>query len=136
LLLTFLKSSYDEAGTSARYGPTFLPCYGYDASQLPSSNFFAAAGNGVWDNGAACGRQYWVKCAGGTCVGQVIQVKIVGYVVTSVSQQSHEGSTMVLSHSAFRAIANSTADSVRKEFQRYVILSPYLKILDFAVPLN
>ncbi|GKA83890.1 zf-CCHC domain-containing protein [Tanacetum coccineum] len=92
LLLTFLKSSYDEAGTSARYGPTFLPCYGYDASQLPSSNFFTAAGNGVWDNGAACMRK--------AVLGKMCRWDLCW------------------SDTAFRAITNSTADDVRIEFQR------------------
>nr|GEY93211.1 RNA-directed DNA polymerase, eukaryota, reverse transcriptase zinc-binding domain protein [Tanacetum cinerariifolium] len=30
-------------------------CYGYDSSQFPSKNLFAAAGDRIWDNGAACG---------------------------------------------------------------------------------
>ncbi|MBA0777419.1 hypothetical protein Gotri_005439, partial [Gossypium trilobum] len=57
-------------------------CFGEDQTQFPSSNLFAAAGDGIWDNGASCGRQYLVRCISasqpGTCVpDQTIQVKIV-----------------------------------------------------------
>ncbi|GKC98916.1 EG45-like domain containing protein [Tanacetum coccineum] len=118
-------SSYREAGTgtSAHYGPPYLPtaCHGNDAGQLPSNGLFAAAGNELWENGAACGRQYTVKCVGGSCKsGEVIQVKIVDYAMTLVSRQSHEGSTMVLSDTAFTTIiANSTPpDFIHIQFQR------------------
>nr|GFB61894.1 hypothetical protein [Tanacetum cinerariifolium] len=73
-----------EVGTASMYNPPYTPtaCYGNDASQFPSSNLFAAAGEGIWDNGAACGRQYLVKCISAviprTCIlGQTIQVRIV-----------------------------------------------------------
>ncbi|PWA51370.1 rlpA-like double-psi beta-barrel domain-containing protein [Artemisia annua] len=127
LFTIFLHPSHAEVGTSAQYSPPFLPtaCYGYDSGQFPSSNLFAAAGDGIWDNGAACGRQYLVKCISatepGTCVvGQVIQVRIVDFALTSVSPPSLEGTTMVLSDTAFGTIANSTAKSINIEFQQYV----------------
>lgn len=74
-------------------------CYGNDASQFPSSNLFAAAGEGIWDNGAACGRQYLVKCISAviprTCIlGQTIQVRIVDRAQTSVSRSTRAGTTI------------------------------------------
>lgn len=107
---------------------TATACYGNDPSQFPSSNLFAAVGDGIWDNGAACGRQYLVKCISaaepGTCVpDQVIQVRIVDFAATAVSPPSYDGTTMVLSDTAFGTIANSTALSVNIEFQRYTSLS-------------
>ncbi|KAI3498524.1 hypothetical protein L1887_34299 [Cichorium endivia] len=89
-------------------------CYGYDPGQFPSSNMFAAAGDGIWDNGAACGRQYLVRCISvaepGTCVPeQVIQVRIIDYALQTASTPSYDGTTMVLSDTAFGTIANSTA---------------------------
>ncbi|KAM0026275.1 putative rlpA-like protein, double-psi beta-barrel [Helianthus debilis subsp. tardiflorus] len=124
-LLLLFRPSHGEVGTSAQYGPPFLPttCYGYDPGQFPSSNLFAAVGDGIWDNGAACGRQYLVKCISaaepGTCVpDQVIQVRIVDFAPTAVSPPSYAGTTMVLSDTAFGTIANSTALSINIEFQQ------------------
>ncbi|WMV42697.1 hypothetical protein MTR67_036082 [Solanum verrucosum] len=37
-------------------------CFGSDSTQFPSSNFFAAASEGIWDDGATCGRQYLISC--------------------------------------------------------------------------
>lgn len=99
-------------------------CYGSDPSQFPSSNLFAAAGDGIWDNGASCGRQYLVRCISaskpGTCVqGQTIQIRIIDYVGTAPSLPSLNGTTMVLSKTAFQTIANaSVVDFINVEFQQ------------------
>lgn len=144
-LLLGLHRSAADVGTAAYYTPpylrkspdnppsTFLPsprrriysspptataCYGGDASQFPSDNFFAAAGDGIWDNSAACGRLYSVKCLSSTvpraCAdGQPsILVKIVDYASAIVSPPSRGGATMVLSYAAFRAITNSSAGEI------------------------
>ncbi|KAK6945046.1 hypothetical protein RJ641_026148 [Dillenia turbinata] len=112
--------SHGDVGTATQYDPPYLPteCYGNDGSQFPPNNFFAAAGDGIWDNGAACGRQYLVRCISAAtrdaCVQDTtIQVKIVDYDSTAI------GSTMILSGSAFSAITTSSADpSVNIEFQQ------------------
>ncbi|KAK1408010.1 hypothetical protein QVD17_39640 [Tagetes erecta] len=113
-----------EVGTASLYSPPYTPsaCYGNDASQFPSSNLFAAAGEGIWDNGAACGRQYLVKCISAaiprTCIpGQTIEVRIVDRAQTSVSRPSRSGTTMVLSDTAFSTIANQLS-SINIEFQK------------------
>ncbi|PWA60388.1 Barwin-like endoglucanase [Artemisia annua] len=113
-----------EVGTASMYNPPYTPtaCYGNDASQFPSSNLFAAAGEGIWDNGAACGRQYLVKCISAviprTCIlGQTIQVRIVDRAQTSVSRSTRAGTTMVLSDTAFASIASEIA-SINIEFQQ------------------
>lgn len=98
-------------------------CYGNDATQFPSNNLFAAAGEGIWDNGAACGRQYLVRCISAvvprTCIpGQVIQVRIVDRAQTSASRPSTAGTTMVLSTTGFETIANPKATSINIEFQQ------------------
>ncbi|KAJ6924696.1 hypothetical protein NC652_017847 [Populus alba x Populus x berolinensis] len=81
----------------------YLPtaCYGNSSSQFPSSNLFAAAGEGIWDNGAACGRQYLVRCISAavprTCLpDQMVQVRIVDRAQTSRSEPSSDGVTIVL----------------------------------------
>nr|POE60038.1 hypothetical protein CFP56_03629 [Quercus suber] len=40
-------------------------CYGDDQDQFPSDGHFAAVSNGIWDNGAACGRRYRMRCISG-----------------------------------------------------------------------
>ncbi|KAK8595653.1 hypothetical protein V6N13_000353 [Hibiscus sabdariffa] len=98
-------------------------CFGDDQTEFPSSNLFAAAGDGIWDNGASCGRQYLVRCISasqpGTCVpDQTIQVKIVDYAPTALSPSSAESTTIVLSETAFGGITNTAADSINIEFQQ------------------
>ncbi|KAG6770700.1 hypothetical protein POTOM_026389 [Populus tomentosa] len=67
---------------------------------------FAAAGEGIWDNGAACGRQYLVRCISAavprTCLpDQMVQVRIVDRAQTSRSGPSSDGTTIVLATPAF-----------------------------------
>ena len=97
-------------------------CNGNDPLQFPSNNMFSAAGEGVWDNGASCGRQYRVRCVSApvpeACKpGQTILVKIVDQALTSVSRPSRSSATIVLSTSAFNAIANGNTKSINIEFQ-------------------
>ncbi|XP_031407533.1 EG45-like domain containing protein isoform X4 [Punica granatum] len=130
IISTALTSlSYGDVGTAARYSPPYTPtaCYGNDPSQFPSSNLFGAAGDGIWDNGAACGRQYLVRCISATVAGtcnpsQTIQVRIVDRAATSGSRPSREGATIVLSTTAFGSIANPSATSINVEFQQKICL--------------
>ncbi|GAV70546.1 DPBB_1 domain-containing protein [Cephalotus follicularis] len=123
--MLFLPSNGD-VGSAAQYNPPYIPtaCNGDDATQFPSSNMFAAAGEGIWDNGAACGRLYKVSCISaivpGTCnKGAIIPVKIVDRAKTSASRPSSDGCTMVLSQAAFDAITNpSSAEVVNIDFQQ------------------
>nr|GLL46776.1 EG45-like domain containing protein [Ipomoea trifida] len=98
-------------------------CFGTDRSQFPSSNYFAAAGEGIWDNGASCGRQYLVSCISSVLPkackkDQTIQIRIVDRAQTSVSRPTKPGTTMVLSNAAFAAIADPSATSLNIEFQQ------------------
>ncbi|KAM7509430.1 hypothetical protein LguiA_019883 [Lonicera macranthoides] len=102
---------------------TATTCYGSDPTQFPSSNLFGAAGDGIWDNGASCGRQYLVRCisanANDTCIPeQTIQIRIVDYALLLPSAPSAAGATIILSDTAFGVIADSTAPSINIEFQR------------------
>ncbi|KAL4636665.1 hypothetical protein ACB092_03G025400 [Castanea dentata] len=118
-LFLHFHTSYGDVGTAALYSPPYLhtECYGSDASQLPSSNLFAAAGNGIWDNGAACGRQYLVRCIASTSTpyacnqNQTIQITIVDHIGQEASVLSGYNTTMVLSNTAFGTIANSSTAS-------------------------
>ncbi|XP_042492610.1 EG45-like domain containing protein [Macadamia integrifolia] len=124
-LTQLLHFSHGDVGTASQYDPPYLPtaCYGDDSSQFPDNNLFGAAGEGIWDNGASCGRQYLVSCLSasekGTCVdGVTIQIKIVENASSAVSQASSSGTTIVLSATAFASIANSTASKINIEFQQ------------------
>nr|XP_016445395.1 PREDICTED: putative EG45-like domain containing protein 1 isoform X2 [Nicotiana tabacum] len=98
-------------------------CYGSDATQFPSSNFFAAAGEGIWDNGAACGRQYLISCINSVLPRackhvETIQIKIVDRAQTALSKPTKEGTTMVLSNAALTAIADPNAPSLNIDFRQ------------------
>lgn len=75
---------------------------------------FAAAADGIWENGAACGRQYFVRCFSASeaeaCVAeQTVQITIVDYIGSIVSTPTAVGTTMTLSTTAYNAIVNSSA---------------------------
>ncbi|KAF9617456.1 hypothetical protein IFM89_036417 [Coptis chinensis] len=117
--------SHGDVGTAAKYSPPYLPtaCYGSDASLVPSNAMFASASEGIWNNGAACGRQYLVRCLSAaeprTCVeGQTIQIRIVDRASTSLSRPSNAGATMVLTDTAFAMIAAASASVINIEFSQ------------------
>ncbi|KAF8009325.1 hypothetical protein BT93_J0350 [Corymbia citriodora subsp. variegata] len=123
LVVLLLQQSNADVGTAGHYNPPYTPtaCFGYDPLQFPSSFLFAAAGEGIWDNGAACGRQYWVRCISAdrpkTCnPAQLVQVRIVDRALSAVSRSSSDRATIVLSKTAFEAIAKPSASSVNIEF--------------------
>ncbi|KAL6344994.1 hypothetical protein AAG906_007725 [Vitis piasezkii] len=115
ILSELLHVCSGDVGTAGQYPPPYLPtaCYGNDMSKFPSSSLFASAGDGIWDNGAACGRQYFVKCLSaqtpGTCKADQIIVKVV-------DRASRNGEILVLSTIAFGAIANPSAAWVKIEY--------------------
>ncbi|XP_076919369.1 EG45-like domain containing protein 2 [Bidens hawaiensis] len=127
LLLTFPQPIYGKIGTSVQYGPPFAPtaCYGNDLSQFSSGTLFAAAGDEIWDNGAACGRRYMLECISaplpGTWIvpGRVIQVKIIDRARMTVSPASKDRTTIVLSDFVFALIANTTATDIFIDYKEY-----------------
>ncbi|XP_019175681.1 PREDICTED: EG45-like domain containing protein [Ipomoea nil] len=125
ILLLFSPPSCADIGTTSQYSPPYTPtaCFGSGAAQFPSSNYFAAAGEGIWDNGASCGRQYLVSCISSVLpkackAGQTIQIRIVDRAQSSVSKSTRPETTMVLSDAAFAAIADPSAPSLNIEFQQ------------------
>lgn len=129
LLLFFFQYSAADIGIALSYSPPYAPtaCYGNDPGQFPTSNLFAAAGEGIWDNGAACGRQYLVRCISGVgnrvqCAGGTIQVRIVDRALIAVSGFP-TGSSLALSNTAFQTISSppapiSPSPSLNVEFQQ------------------
>ena len=126
-LFFHFHTSYGDVGTAAQYSSPYFPtaCYGSDASNFPSGNIFAAAGDGIWDNGAACGRQYFVRCINDSTPdacnqNQTILITIVDYMGQPPFAHSTYNTTMVLSNTAFETIANSSTASsyINIEFER------------------
>ncbi|KAK9141623.1 hypothetical protein Syun_011023 [Stephania yunnanensis] len=120
-----LPFSNGDVGTASLYQPPYLPtaCYGNDVSQFPSNNLFAAASEGIWDNGASCGRQYQVRCLSSTVKGaclpdQIIVVTIVDRAASAVSTPPLPDTTMVLANNAYSMIANPSVPSVNIEFRQ------------------
>ncbi|KMT02958.1 hypothetical protein BVRB_8g195280 [Beta vulgaris subsp. vulgaris] len=108
-----------DVGAAAPYSSPYIPteCYSGDATEFPSNNLFAAAGDGIWNNGAACGRQYLVRCISApeplSCaMTDAIQVKIVDYANSAVSQPVvTPGTTMLLSNNAYDMLVNSSSST-------------------------
>ncbi|XP_059275119.1 EG45-like domain containing protein [Lycium ferocissimum] len=118
-------ASQADLGTASQYRPPYTPsaCFGSESTQFPSSNFFAAAGEGIWDDGAACGRQYLISCISSVLPkacksGETIQVKIVDRAQNLSSTPTRQGTTMVLSNAALAAIADSNALSLNIDFRQ------------------
>ncbi|MQM09343.1 hypothetical protein Taro_042211 [Colocasia esculenta] len=89
-------------------------CPGYGKDQLPDGGLFVAAGNGIWDNGAACGRRYRLRCLSGLrrpCKDGFIVVEVV-----DVCRSNPCPSTMVLSDQAFDAISRFPNTKINIEY--------------------
>ncbi|XP_077210917.1 EG45-like domain containing protein 2 [Tasmannia lanceolata] len=96
-----------DVGTATSYGPPYTPtkCYGRNQEQFPTGNMFVAVSEGLWDNGAACGRRYRLKCLSGPnkpCNDDTITVEVV-----DACSKRPCASTILLSKDAFAAISHS-----------------------------
>ncbi|KAL9233898.1 hypothetical protein vseg_008833 [Gypsophila vaccaria] len=126
LILMFPYYSHAYVGSAASYKAPYIPtaCYGKEESGFPANRLFAAAGEGIWENGAACGRQYLVTClsapAPTACVpGSIILVKVVDRAATARSSASTDGAALVLSVDAFsRLVDPPTADFINISYRQ------------------
>ncbi|XP_054788789.1 EG45-like domain containing protein 2 [Prosopis cineraria] len=94
-----------DVGTANSYGPPYLPtaCDGSKREQFPPGNLFVAVSEGLWDNGAACGRRYRIRCVSGNnrpCKSDSVDVKVV-----DLCKKSPCPNTILLSKSAFATIS-------------------------------
>ncbi|KAJ0891953.1 putative rlpA-like protein, double-psi beta-barrel [Helianthus annuus] len=111
-----VKFALGDVGTATSYDPPYTPtrCNGNQADQFPSGNLFISVSEGLWDNGAACGRRYRLKCLSGSrkpCRDGTIDVRVVDY-----CSKSPCPSTIVLSNDAFSAISKSQGGKVNVEY--------------------
>lgn len=89
-------------------------CFGFEEQ----GTLIAAASEGIYNNGAACGRMYRVTCTGPTnlgvpqpCTGNTVTVKVVDLCPSPGCQ-----ATIDLSQEAFSSIANPDAGKINIEF--------------------
>ena len=95
-------------------------CKGMDIEQFPEDGYFVAVSEGLWDNGAACGRKYEMRCISGPrrpCKGGTIVVRVVDFCKTYPCP-----TTLVLSTKAFNAISKSPNERINVEYAQYVNL--------------
>ncbi|KAL5698067.1 hypothetical protein ACHQM5_029151 [Ranunculus cassubicifolius] len=105
-----------DIGTAVSYDPPYTPtrCSGNNPEQFPEGGMFVAASNGLWDNGAACGRRYRMRCISGPnrpCKGNTIVVEVVDVCKTNPCP-----ATLQLSNRAFDAISNNLDARINVEY--------------------
>ncbi|KAK8545336.1 hypothetical protein V6N12_026172 [Hibiscus sabdariffa] len=98
-----------DVGTAASYDPPYMPtrCGGSNEDQFPPGEFFAAVSDGLWDNGASCGRKYRVRCISGPM--RPCKVKSIVVQVVDLCSQDPCPATLRLSNKAFDAISKIDA---------------------------
>ncbi|KAI5669579.1 hypothetical protein M9H77_19432 [Catharanthus roseus] len=96
-----------DIGTATSYNPPYTPtkCGGNRLDQFPAGNLFVSVSEGLWDNGAACGRRYRIRCLSGNnkpCKDftTTIDVRVVDFCSSRPCP-----STIVLSKDAFSVIS-------------------------------
>ncbi|XP_022853575.1 EG45-like domain containing protein [Olea europaea var. sylvestris] len=110
ILICLTSIAIAESGTATFYTPPYVPsaCYGFQEK----GTVIAAANPSLYNNGAACGRRYRVKCTGGTnsvpnpCTGQEVTVTIVDRCPGCGNNQFD------LSQEVFSTIANPDAGRI------------------------
>ncbi|KAJ1685302.1 hypothetical protein LUZ63_016692 [Rhynchospora breviuscula] len=112
-----VKRVLGDIGTATSYSPPYLPtrCPGYDQDQLPVNGLFVAAGSSIWDNGAACGRRYQVRCLSGLkrpCRDGFVVVQVVDLCRFSPCP------TMAFSEKAFDALSKISNTKINIEYQQ------------------
>ncbi|XP_022972169.1 EG45-like domain containing protein isoform X2 [Cucurbita maxima] len=115
-LVLILTYAHADTGTATFYTPPYVPsaCFGLEEQ----GTMIAAASEGIYNNGASCGRMYRVTCTGPTnlgvpqpCTGNTVTVKVVDLCPSPGCQ-----ATIDLSQEAFSSIANPDAGKINIEF--------------------
>ncbi|XP_042001052.1 EG45-like domain containing protein 2 [Salvia splendens] len=116
LTISFNQIVSGDIGTATSYNPPYTPtrCNGNRADQFPSGNLFVQVSEGLWDNGAACGRRYRLRCLSGNnrpCKGGTVDVRVVDFCTRRPCP-----STIVMSTDAFAAVSKSPDAKINIEF--------------------
>ncbi|KAG1335557.1 EG45-like domain containing protein [Cocos nucifera] len=105
-----------DVGTAMSYGPPYTPtkCDGYSQGQFPPSNMFAAVSGGLWDNGAACGRTYRLRCLSG--INRPCKNGDIVVVVVDECQSNPCPANLLLSREAFGAVSRFSDGKINVEY--------------------
>ncbi|KAK1676770.1 hypothetical protein BDP55DRAFT_630860 [Colletotrichum godetiae] len=112
LLSILVPLASADVGTAGSWSEPFLPtrCNGNSRDQFPSNGYFVSLGEGLWDNGASCGRQYLVRCLSSSpraCKTGTIQVEVVDFSNNPIGKTSADA-TMHLSSLAWAALVDTS----------------------------
>ncbi|XP_028775431.1 EG45-like domain containing protein [Neltuma alba] len=113
-ILSLFSVASAISGTATFY-TVYVPsaCYGFQ----DQGTMIAAASDPIYNNGAACGRMYRVRCTGGTnsvpnpCKAGTVTVKVVDRCPSPGCR-----ATLDLSREAFSRIANPDAGKVNIDY--------------------
>ncbi|KAB5513926.1 hypothetical protein DKX38_027832 [Salix brachista] len=139
ILISFLCNEagivFGDIGTATSYNPPYLPtkCHGNRQDQFPPGNLFVSVGEGLWDNGAACGRRYRLRCLSGNnrpCKDGTIDVRVVDF-----CRKTPCPSTILLSSDAFSAVSHSQSTKINVEYIQYVSSPVVMEKLRYAAEL-
>ncbi|CAK9171542.1 unnamed protein product [Ilex paraguariensis] len=120
ILLSLLSKEVNlvlgDIGTATSYEPPYTPtkCNGNREDQFPPGNLFVAVSEGLWDNGAACGRRYRLRCLSGQnrpCKGGTVDVRVVDFCPKRPCP-----SNILMSKDAFAALSRSPNAKINIEF--------------------
>ncbi|KAF3447173.1 hypothetical protein FNV43_RR12353 [Rhamnella rubrinervis] len=120
LVAQLFHFSNADVGTAGSYRAPYIPSAAackINPSQFPLHNMVAAAGVGLWNNGASCGKQYLVRCIGASVPDTCRQDKTIQVTIVDQAQPSMAGAIMILSTTAFNAIANGAGTTINIEYQ-------------------
>ncbi|KAF8392956.1 hypothetical protein HHK36_021196 [Tetracentron sinense] len=118
MVISLVSVASAISGTATYYTAPYIPssCYGNEDNGV----MIAAASDTIWDNRAACGRMYTVRCTGPTnqgvpqpCTGATVTVKVVDYCPSPGCQ-----ATIDLSQEAFSMIADTNAGKINIEYSQ------------------
>ncbi|KAL2518004.1 EG45-like domain containing protein 2 [Abeliophyllum distichum] len=121
-----------DIGTATSYDPPYTPtkCQGNRQDQFPPGNLFVSVNEGLWDNGASCGRRYRLRCLSGNnrpCKEGTIDVRVVDF-----CSKRPCPSTMLLSNDAFSAVSHSHNAKINIEYIQYTSIDPPSLVFVFS----
>ncbi|CAK7339131.1 unnamed protein product [Dovyalis caffra] len=121
-LCFYSSASAQESGTATFNTPPYLPskCYGYEDQGV----MVAAASEGIFNNGEACGKYYQVTCVSGTNEGTPFPCFDNGPAVVMITDLCPPDScrgTIDLSEEAFASIADTNSGVINISYQQYVL---------------
>ncbi|CAI0394097.1 unnamed protein product [Linum tenue] len=110
LVVAFVPSPASAIAGTATFYTTYVPCYGLEDQGV----MIAAVSDPLWNNGAACGRMYNVRCTDPrNCKAGSVTVRVVDRCPSPGCQV-----TLDLSQEAFTQIADPDVGRINIEYNQ------------------